>query len=141
MEPPKLYDQRGAPYVKGFPYYKDHGGRLIRVPGMFDSKQSILNYLVVCASEGLSIKDDDMEAQIEEFWKRGEKMTNAIITHLDQRASELAKAGSIRHLIYRKTKDMIGKLNVPVFNRTQLEKLPNMSKVILDELDPIINSF
>lgn len=141
-----LYDQKGRLFVRGFPYYKDTHGNLLRVPSMFDSKENIMKYLEICfrtsvdpIKERLEISEGEIVEILEEFWERGEEKTKKILEMLSRRAEELKKEGSIRHLLYTKTREILSRLNIPIFNVQQLSNIPNMNRVIINEAGLILD--
>jgi hypothetical protein len=136
----QLYDQKGRPFVEGLSYYKDETGRLIRVPSMFGPKKQIMNYLRVCFETGIGVKfnEDRVVGYLEEFWVSGEENMKKILEMLDSRALELKRDGSIRHLLYSKTREILSKLTIPIFNRQQLENISNIPDFIVDEIGKIL---
>lgn len=142
MAAPRLYDQKGNSYVKGFSYYQDFDGKLVRVPSMFGPKESIMRYLHACFDSGVGNVSREQESQIvgylEEFWREGEQKTAKILTMLDQRAEKLKEMGSIRHLLYISTKDRLSRLTIPIFNKEQISNIPNVPSFIIDEIDQIL---
>jgi len=143
-----LYDYKGRPYRQGFTFYKDDHGRLLRVPSMFDPKERIMKYLQICFETGIGLRgykgtkpkfnEGEIVAHLEEFWEEGERKMKIIMEMLDRRARELKEQKSIRHLIYTKTREILSKLTIPIFNRQQLENIPNMNRVIIDEISAIL---
>lgn len=146
----RLYDQKGRPFVKGLSYYKDETGRLIQVPSMFGPRERILSYLRACFETSIGIEDfqgkrlsskdeDQIVGYLEEFWAIGEQRMKEVMGMLDRRALELKDARSIRHLLYSKTREILGRLTIPIFNRQQLENIPNIPNFIIDEIDEILH--
>jgi hypothetical protein len=141
-----LYDQKGNPFVQGISYYKDPQGRLLRVPSMFGPKEEIMKYLLICFETGIrkgekvEINEGLVVIYLEEIWADAEKKTEKILEMLDRRARALKEEKSIRNLLYTKTREILSKLTIPIFNRRQLENIPNISRDIIDEIDTILNS-
>ena len=136
-----LYDAKGNPYTTGFPFYKNHAGKIVRVPSMFGPKKQIMEYLQICFLSSISpSKENETEiaAYLTEMWEDAEHKTKKVLEMLEKREKELREDKSIRALLYQKVREKLGKLTIPIFNIQQLAKIANIS-FALDEIEQVLN--
>lgn len=131
--------------MRGIPYYRTAQGSLVRVPSMFGPKERVISYLKTCferhigMEEGKTIETRQFLEFLDDFWTQSEEKTARVLEMLDRRSLELEEEKSIRHLVYKEVAKMLRKLTVPIFNRQQVENIPNISKTIIDEIEQVLN--
>jgi len=133
----KILKQRGKKTPQNAHYY-DTEGELRPVPEIDDSKEDILNFLIVCMQNKVPGID---EGGVDEIWKFMENKKKLVLRYLAAlKEKHISEGDKWRSIAYSKAIRAIKESHLPIASGEQAMMLPGVGKSIGAKIEEILTT-